>query len=226
MRELHVGFLLFAKVTQLDLTGPLQVLSRLPGARMHIVAKQAFPVPSDCGLALVPTTTFNTCPDLDVLCVPGGSGVVDAIGDRETIAFVRRQGAQARYATSVCTGAFMLGAAGLLKARRATTHWAYVDLLALVGAVHQRGRVVKDGRIITAGGVTSGIDFGLSVAADLAGEVAAQSIQLGLEYDPAPPFDCGHPDRAPADVRSSLDDRYAVSREAYRKSVVGARNTE
>jgi|SRR5581483_3300508 len=207
---MNIGFLLFPKVTQLDLTGPLQVLSRVPQARMLVVAKHDAPVASDCGLELLPSCTFDSCPNLDLLCVPGGIGIVDALADRETIAFVRKQGSQARYATSVCTGAFVLGAAGLLDGRRATTHWAYVDLLPLVGAVHEKARVVRDGRLITAGGVTSGIDFGLAVAAELAGEGVARSIQLGLEYDPAPPFDCGHPDRASPEVRSSLDDRYAV----------------
>jgi transcriptional regulator GlxA family with amidase domain len=141
-------------------------------------------VPSDCGLGLVPTHTFANRPPLDLLCVPGGSyGVVRAIGDCETIEFVRRQAGAAKYATSVCTGAFILGVAGLLKGRRATTHWAFTDLLPLVGATHEKARVVCDGNVITAGGVTSGIDFGLTVAAEIAGETTAQTIQLGIEYD-------------------------------------------
>ena len=149
-------------------------------------------MPSDCGLGLVPTHTFANCPPLDLICVPGGSyGVVKAIGDRDTIDFVRRQADGAKYVTSVCTGAFILGVAGLLKGRRATTHWAFADLLPLVGATHEKARVVKDGNVITAGGVTSGIDFGLSVVAEIAGETAARTIQLGIEYDPAPPFDFG-----------------------------------
>ena len=150
--------------------------------------------------------------------MPGGSdGVVKAIGDRETIEFIRRQGDAAKYVTSVCTGAFILGVAGLLKGRRATTHWAFADLLPLVGATHERARVVKDGNVITAGGVTSGIDFGLSVVAELAGETTARTIQLGIEYDPAPPFDSGHPDRAPADIKSALlSGRYDEARSAYR----------
>lgn len=214
----NIGFVILPDLTQLDFTGPLQVLSRLPQSAVHIVAKSQAPVPSDCGLALVPTHTFANCPPLDLICVPGGSdGVVKAIGDRETIEFIRRQGDAAKYVTSVCTGAFILGVAGLLKGRRATTHWAFADLLPLVGATHERARVVKDGNVITAGGVTSGIDFGLSVVAELAGETTARTIQLGIEYDPAPPFNSGHPDRAPADIISALlSGRYDEARSAYR----------
>ena len=219
MSQLNIGFVIFPQLTQLDFTGPLQVLSRLPGATMHIAAKSEAPVPSDCGLSLVPTTTFAACPALDVICVPGGFGVVQAVEDRETLEFVRRQAGGARYVTSVCTGAFVLGAAGLLQGRRATTHWAYTDLLPLVGAVHERARIVRDGSTITAGGVTSGIDFGLGMVAELAGETVARSIQLGIEYDPAPPFDAGHPDRAPDAIKAMLASRYESSRKAYRASL-------
>ena len=219
MSQLNIGFVIFPQLTQLDFTGPLQVLARLPGAATHIIAKSEVPVPSDCGLSLVPTSTFGACPDLDVICVPGGFGVVEAIGDQETVGFVRRQAAGARYITSVCTGAFVLGAAGLLKGRRATTHWAYTDLLPMVGATYEKARVVKDGNIVTAGGVTSGIDFGLSMVAEIAGTAVAQSIQLSIEYDPAPPFDAGHPDRAPEAAKSRLTARYETSREAYRASL-------
>jgi len=152
MSLFNIGFIIFPDLTQLDFTGPLQVLSRLPQSATHIVAKSESPVPSDCGLGLVPTHTFANCPPLDLLCVPGGSyGVVQAIGDRETIEFVRRQAGAAKYVTSVCTGAFILGVAGLLKGRRATTHWAFTDLLPLVGATHEKARVVRDGNVITAG---------------------------------------------------------------------------
>jgi len=209
MSSFNIGFVIFPDLTQLDFTGPLQVLARAPQAAIHIAAKSPAPVRSDCGLGLVPTCTFANCPPLDLICVPGGAtGVVAAIGDLETIAFVRRQAAGAKYVTSVCTGAFILGVAGLLAGRRATTHWAYAELLPLVGATHEKARIVKDGNVITAGGVTSGIDFGLSVVAELAGETTARTIQLGLEYDPAPPFDCGDPDRAPAAVKSALLARY------------------
>jgi cyclohexyl-isocyanide hydratase len=220
MSHFNVGFVIFPHLTQLDFTGPLQVLARLPEATTYIVAKSGAPVPSDCGLALVPTHTFANCPPLDLICVPGGTrGVIEAIGDHETIEFVRRQAQRAKYVTSVCTGAFILGAAGLLAGRRATTHWAFTDLLPLVGATYEKGRIVKDGNLITAGGVTSGIDFGLSVVAEIAGEAIAQAFQLGIEYDPAPPFDAGHPDRAHADVKSVLVDRYAGVRSALRAGI-------
>jgi cyclohexyl-isocyanide hydratase len=219
LSDFNIGFVIFPDLTQLDFTGPLQVLARLPETATHVIAKSNSPVPSDCGLRLMPSCTFDNCPPLDLICIPGGIGVAAVIGDRVTIDFVRRQAARAQYVTSVCTGAFVLGAAGLLKGRRATTHWAYTDLLPMVGAIHERARIVQDGGIVTAGGVTSGIDFGLSIAAGLAGEAVAQAIQLGLEYDPAPPFNAGHPDRAPEEVRRSLNGRYEKSRSAYRTSL-------
>jgi len=221
MPGFNIGFVIFPHLTQLDFTGPLQVLSRLPQAATHIVAKSQAPVPSDCGLSLVPTHTFVNCPPLDLICVPGGNlGVVDAFSDRETIEFVRRQARGAKYVTSVCTGAFVLGVAGLLKGRRATTHWAFADLLPLVGATHEKARVVKDGNVITAGGITCGIDAAFSVAAEVAGKTTAQAIQLGLEYDPKPPFDCGDPDRAPASIKSAvLAEGYDESLSAYRAGI-------
>jgi cyclohexyl-isocyanide hydratase len=214
----NIGFVIFPDLTQLDFTGPLQVLSRLPQSTTHIVAKSEAPVPSDCGLSLVPTHTFVNCPPLDLICVPGGNlGVVDAFCDRETIEFVRRQARTAKYVTSVCTGAIILGVAGLLKGRRATTHWAFTELLPLVGATHEKARVVKDGNVITAAGVSSGIDLGFIVAAEIAGEATARAIQLGIEYDPAPPFDSGNPDRASAAIKSAvLAEGYDDSMTAYR----------
>ena len=220
MSDFNVGFVVFPYLTQLDFTGPLQVLARLPQSATHIIAKSNASVPSDCGLSLVPTCTFSSCPPLDLICIPGGvRGVIGAIGDRETVEFVRLQAATAKYVTSVCTGAFVLGVAGLLKGRRATTHWAYTDLLSLVGARYEKGRVVKDGNLITAGGVTSGIDFGLSVVAEIAGETTAREIQLGIEYDPAPPFNSGHPDTAPAAIKSVLINRYAQSNSSLRVGI-------
>jgi cyclohexyl-isocyanide hydratase len=220
MSLFNIGFVIFPELTQLDFTGPQQVLARLPQSAMHIVAKSADPVPSDSNLSLLPTHTFADCPPLDLICVPGGSaGVVRAIGDRDTIEFVRRQSSTAKYVTSVCTGAFILGVAGLLEGRRATTHWAFTELLPLVGARHEKGRIVKDGNVITAGGVTSGIDFGLSMAAEIAGERVAQTIQLGLEYDPDPPFDAGHPDRAPDAAKSMVLPRYEKARAAFRDAI-------
>ncbi len=221
MSTFNIGFVIFPHLTQLDFTGPLQVLSRLPQSTTHIVAKSREPVPSDCGLGLMPTHTFADCPALDLICVPGGGeGVIAAASDRETIDFVRQQASQAKYVTSVCTGAFILGAAGLLRGRRATTHWAFTGLLPLVGATYEKARIVKDGNVITAGGVTSGIDFGLSVIAEIAGEQAARTVQLGIEYDPAPPFSSGHPDRAPAELVDGLvAGRYGKMTSAYREGL-------
>lgn len=220
MALFNAGFVIFPNVTQLDFTGPLQVLSGLPRSATHIIAKSMSPVLSDCRLGLVPTHTFANCPPLDLICIPGGSdGVAGILNDRETIAFVRQQAGSAKYVTSVCTGAFVLGVAGLLKGRRATTHWAYADLLPLVGAKHEKARVVKDGNLFTAGGVTSGIDFGLAVVAEIAGESIARRIQLGMEYDPAPPFDSGHPDRAPAIRLELMSARYDKFRSIYRARI-------
>jgi len=220
---LNIGFVIFPDLTQLDFTGPLQVLSRLPQSAIHIIAKSASPVASDCGLSLLPTHTFANCPPLDLICIPGGSeGVCGIINNRKTIEFVRQQAGAAKYITAVCTGTFVLGVAGLLKGRRATTHWAYTDLLPLVGATYEKARVVKDGNVITGGGVTAGIDFGLSVAAEIAGETTARRIQLGIEYDPAPPFDSGHPDKAPTLKSELLSVRYDKFRAMYRARIAQA----
>jgi cyclohexyl-isocyanide hydratase len=166
-------------------------------------------------LSLVPTTTFGDCPQLNLICVPGGAGVVRAMTDKATVEFVKRQAEAASYITSVCTGAFVLGAAGLLNGRRATTHWAYTDLLPAVGATFEKARVVWDGNVVTAGGVTSGIDFALQIVARIAGEDVAQAIQLSIEYDPSPPFASGHPDRAPDAVRRQVGAGFAKRREPY-----------
>jgi len=220
MSLFNIGFVIFPDLTQLDFTGPLQVLSRLPQSATHIVAKSGAPVPSDCGLGLVPTRTFANCPPLDLICIPGGSeGVAGILNDGDTIEFVRHKASAAKYVTSVCTGAFVLGVAGLLKGRRATTHWAYTDLLPLVGASYENARVVKDGNVITGGGVTAGIDFALSVIAEIAGETTARKIQLGIEYDPAPPFDSGHPDKAPALKAELMSARYNEFNAMYRTRI-------
>ena len=153
------------------------------------------PVLSVRGLGILPTCDFEACPQLDLICVPGGSGTVGAIADDKTVDFVRIQSARAHYVTSVCMGAFLLGAAGLLKGRRAATHWAYVDPLPLVGATHENARIVRDGNLFTRAEYL-GIDFGFRIVAELAGPEVAQAIQLGIEYDPAPPFEAGHPSKA------------------------------
>ena len=219
---MNVVFVLFPNVTQLDFTGPLQVLSRLPDAKVRIAAASMAPVPTDATLTLNPTCTFADCPPTDVLVVPGGFGVDDAMNDPELMAFVRREGASARYVTSVCTGAFILGAAGLLKGKRATTHWAYHDDLARVGAIPVKARVVRDGTLFTGGGVTAGIDFALTLASEIAGEKTARAIQLALEYDPAPPFDAGAPEKAAPAALAAMDQRYAPRREAFRAALTRA----
>jgi cyclohexyl-isocyanide hydratase len=205
----QIGFILFPNVTQLDFTGPLQVLHRLPDSHVHIISHNLEPVPSDCGLSLVPTATFDACPPLDLICVPGGFGVEQAMSDPVLIAFLKEQASQARYITSVCTGAFVLGAAGLLKDKQATTHWAYHSLLLEVGAIPTQGRVVRDGRVFTGGGVTAGIDFALTIVAEIAGQTVAQRIQLSIEYDPAPPFLGGSPQSTPSDILAGLAGFYA-----------------
>ena len=192
----HIGILLYPNVTQLDATGPAQVLSRVPGAKMHMIWKTLDPVPTDAGFSIVPTTTFADCPKLDVICVPGGGGQVALMTDEETLDFLRKQAATARYVTSVCTGSLVLGAAGLLKGYKSACHWAWRDMLPAFGAIPVAERVVRDRNRISGGGVTAGIDFGLTVAAELAGEEVAKSIQLVLEYDPQPPFDSGSPEKA------------------------------
>ena len=213
--KLNIAFVLFPNLTQLDFTGPLQVLSRLPGADVHLAAASLAPVTTDAVLTLNPTTVFDECPPVDVLCIPGGFGVDDAINDPALMEFVRREGARAKYVTSVCTGAFVLGAAGLLNGKRATTHWAYHDELANTGAIAVRERVVRDGNLFTGGGVTAGIDFALTLAAEIAGDAVAQAIQLGLEYDPAPPFASGSPEGAPPEIHKAVRDHFALRLEAF-----------
>jgi cyclohexyl-isocyanide hydratase len=190
---MQVGFLVFPNITQLDLTGPFEVLSQMPDTATHLIWKTREPVRAGSGLLLTPTTTFADCPQLDVVCVPGGGGMNALLTDTETLAFLRRQAAGARYVTSVCTGALVLGAAGLLKGKRAATHWMSMEFLPAFGAIPVDERTVVDGNVVTGGGVTAGIDFALRLVAEIAGEAAARSIQLGIEYDPHPPFDSGHP---------------------------------
>ena len=193
---LTAGFLLFPRLTQLDLTGPFEVLSRLPGAAVHLVWKTLDPVRSDTGLTILPTATFETCPDLDLVCVPGGPGVAETMEDDEAMAFLRRTAGSARFVTSVCTGSLVLGAAGLLRGRKATCHWLSRELLEAFGAEPTDDRVVVDGNLVTGGGVTAGIDFALRLVGEVAGRDVAEAIQLAIEYDPAPPYAAGSPRQA------------------------------
>ena len=215
---IQIGILLYPNVTQLDATGPAQVLSRVPGAKMHMIWKTRDPVPTDAGFSIVPTTTFADCPQLDVICVPGGGGQVEVMVDAEALEFLRKQAAKARYVTSVCTGSLILGAAGLLKGYKSACHWAWRDMLKDFGATPVAERVVRDRNRISGGGVTAGIDFGLTVAAELAGEEVAKSIQLVLEYDPQPPFDSGSPEKAGVERVKRIRERLAPLLESRRKA--------
>jgi cyclohexyl-isocyanide hydratase len=206
---LQIGLVLFPKVTQLDFTGPLQVFSNLPGAKLHLIWKRIEPVTTDSVLMLTPTTTFADCPQLDVICVPGGQGTNDMVNDEEMLAFLRRQAERAKYVTSVCTGSLLLGAAGLLKGFRATTHWTAMDYLSAFGAIPTKARVCIDRNRVTGGGVTAGIDFALTLVSLLHDRKTAEAIQLGLEYNPAPPFNSGSPDTAPPEVLAAARERIA-----------------
>ena len=224
-RKIVIGLLVFPKITQLDMTGPFESFARIPNAEVHLIWKTMDPVTSDIGLRILPTTTIAECPDLDVICVPGGPGQIQLMDDDEVIRFVRAQGEKARYVTSVCTGALVLGAAGLLDGYEAATHWMSAEQLPLFGATPVKKRIAVDRNRITGGGITAGIDFGLYVAGLLAGEEVAQRIQLFMEYDPQPPFDSGSPDRAPAGVvdavrewgKSMIERRWEASRRAAEK---------
>lgn len=206
---LQIGLLVFPKVTQLDLTGPVQVLSSVPDAKVHLIWKRLEPVPSDSALVLTPTITFADCPQLDVVCVPGGAGTDEIVGDDEVLDFLRRQAEGARYVTSVCTGSLVLGAAGLLRGYRATTHWTAMDCLAPFGAIPTETRVCIDRNRITGGGVTAGIDFALTLVSVMVDRRTAEAIQLRLEYNPAPPFNAGSPDTAPPEIVALLKERIA-----------------
>ncbi|MGO4676080.1 DJ-1/PfpI family protein [Bosea sp. 2YAB26] len=195
---MQIGLVLFPKLTQLDLTGPAEVFFRMPGAKVHLLWKTLEPVTSDRGLSILPTMRFDDCAALDLICVPGGPGQIELMSDEETLGFLRRIAAGCQLVTSVCTGSLVLGAAGLLEGYRATSHWSSIDQLALLGAIPVAERVVKDRNRITGAGVTSGIDFALTVVADLLGEDIAREIQLQMEYDPKPPFDGGSPRSASA----------------------------
>lgn len=194
--NLQIGMLLFPGLAQLDLTGPHEVFSRFPGADVLLVAKAMEPVRSAGGLTIIPDTTLANCSALDVLMVPGGPGIGCLLEDETVLEFLRKQGERARYVTSVCTGALVLGAAGLLTGYRAATHWLSMDLLARFGARPVRQRVVQDGNRITCGGVTAGIDCALVIASEIYGDAVAKEIQLMLEYDPQPLFRAGSPDTA------------------------------
>jgi cyclohexyl-isocyanide hydratase len=198
--HLQIGSLLFEGLDQIDLTGPFEVLSRMPNATYRVFAKTTEPVRDVRGLRITPDAALADAPQLDLLHVPGGFGQEALMDDEEVLGWIRRQAAGARCVFSVCTGALICGAAGLLKGRRATTHWAAFHLLPFFGAIPVNERVVVDGNMIFAAGVTAGIDGALRVAAELRGDEAAQAIQLYMQYAPEPPFSSGTPETAPAAI--------------------------
>ena len=210
---LQIGLVVFPRVTQLDMTGPLQVFSSVPGAKVHLIWKRIEPVASDTPLVLTPTVSFADCPQLDVICVPGGIGTDDMVNDEEMLDFLRAQAVAAKYITSVCTGSLVLGAAGLLQGYRATTHWTAMEFLASFGATPTKVRVCVDRNRVTGGGVTAGIDFALTLVSLLVDQPTAEAIQLGIEYNPAPPFNSGSPDTAPPEILALMKDKIAASQQ-------------
>jgi cyclohexyl-isocyanide hydratase len=211
-----IGMLIFPRLTQLDMTGPYEVLARLPDTKVELVARTLDPVTTDRGMQIVPTVTYDSCPPLDVVMVPGGPGQQDLMEDEAALSFLRKQAATAQYVTSVCTGSLVLGAAGLLNGKRATCHWAALEHLKPLGAIPVSEKVVIDGNIVTGAGVTSGIDFALTLAAILESEAVAREIQLQIEYDPDPPFDSGSPKTAARETLDTVKGRLAKLNEERR----------
>lgn len=220
--ETKINLLLFPNVTQLDLTGPYEVLVRMPGAKIELVGPTLDPVKSDRGLTILPTTTRERAPACDLLVVPGGPGADDAILDPQWVAFVREQAKTARWIFGICTGSLLLGAAGLLRGRRSGGHWLARDLLAQFGATAVDDRMVVDGNIFTSGGVTAGIDMALRVVAEIAGEETAKRIQLQIEYDPEPPFRSGTLFTASAETVAAQREAGAARRKIREEAVAKA----
>jgi cyclohexyl-isocyanide hydratase len=220
--EFPIVFALYPHVTQLDFTGPHEVLARLPGAQCILASSTGGDLEADGGLVFTRVRRLAEIERCALICVPGGFGTIEAMEDEELLAQLRRLSKTARYVTSVCTGALVLGAAGLLQGKRATSHWAWRDSLSAFGATPDPARVVRDGNVITGGGVTAGIDFALTVVAEIAGDEFAQSVQLGIEYAPAPPFNSGRPELAPPHILASTQIRYERVRGAREAAVTRA----
>jgi cyclohexyl-isocyanide hydratase len=217
-----IVFALFPGVTQLDFTGPHQVLSRLPSAEVILASREGGAIEAD-GITFAGLRRLRDIERCDIICVPGGFGTTDnAIADEEFLRELRRLANGARYVTSVCTGSLALGAAGLLHGKRAACHWAWRELLTAFGAIPDSARVVRDGNVVTGGGVTAGIDFALTLVAEIAGPETAQAIQLGIEYAPAPPFDAGSPETAPPEILARVTERYAAGAAQRRAAVAAA----
>ncbi len=209
--EFPIVFALFPQITQLDFTGPFEVFSRLPGARCILASVAGGEIQADGGITFTRVVTLSEVSGCSLLCVPGGFGTVAALEDRVFLTEIRRLGAGAQYVTSVCTGSLLLAAAGLLRGRRAACHWAWRELLADFGVAPDPSRIVRDGNVITGGGVTAGIDMALTVMAEIAGVDYAQAVQLSLEYAPEPPFDSGRPERARLEIVAAVRRRMADS---------------
>ena len=218
----RIGILIFPDIMQLDMTGPHEVFTKLPDAEVLLVWKTLNPIVAGGGMRILPDVTYETCPQLDLICVPGGGGMNPLLNDPETLDFIRDKAATARFVTSVCTGSLVLAAAGLLKGKRAACHWMSRDMLIEFGAIPDKSRVVIDGKFISGGGVTAGIDFGLTVAAKIFGDDIAKSIQLGIEYNPQPPFNAGSPEKAGPDIenaaRTSASERQAERLNAVKRA--------
>lgn len=222
-KPFRIVFALFPELTQLDFTGPLEVFKWLPETRVIVASTAGGELTSDSGLRFAGLERLSHVDGCELLCVPGGFGLTAALGDRGYIAEVRRLGLTARYVTSVCSGSLVLAAAGLIEGKRAACHWAWRDLLAESGAIASDGRVVRDGNVITGGGVTAGIDFGLAVAAELAGEDFAHGIALAMEYDPQPPFETGSPLKSPPHVLAAVRERLMAAYADRKAALLAAR---
>ncbi len=218
----RIGILIFPDIMQLDMTGPHEVFTKLPDTEVLLIWKTLDPIVAGGGMRILPDVTYETCPELDLICVPGGGGMNPLLNDPETLDFIREKAATARFVTSVCTGSLVLAAAGLLKGKRAACHWMSREMLGEFGAIPDKSRVVIDGKFISGGGVTAGIDFALTVASEVFGEDVAKSIQLGIEYNPQPPFNAGSPEEAGPEIenaaRTSASGRQAERLEAVKRA--------
>jgi putative intracellular protease/amidase len=215
----RIVFILYPRVTQLDFTGPYEVLARMPGAEVVVASKDGGELVSEMGLTFANLRAFADIERADMIMIPGGPGQTEAMQDPAFMNEVKRLGGAARYVTSVCTGSLILAAAGLLNGKRAGSHWAYRELLSMFGAIPDPARVVRDGNAITGGGVTAGIDIALTIVADLAGEEAAKTIQLAIEYAPAPPFNCGRPETADERIVENVKQLFSRFAEQRREAI-------
>lgn len=218
----HIVEAIYPGMTQLDFTGPHTIFSRMPGVSVVVASAAGGSVESDGGLVFAGTRRMAEIGRCDLLFVPGGLAATDVIQDEAFMRELRRLAAGARYLTSVCTGSIVLGAAGLLKGKRAACHWAWRDMLPLFGAIVDPSRVARDGNLITGGGVTAGVDFALTVAAEIGGATLAQALQLAVEYAPEPPFDSGRPETAPPEVLAQVKARLAAQLPARRAAAEAA----